>query len=126
MGNKFNLLVVDDQLGVRRLIYETFPKDEFNVELAGSGFEALDKIKLNCPDVILMDMKMPGMNGLEVIKEIKKMNCSADVVLMTAYGDVEIVSEAFDLGVEQYITKPFDILELRRVVGDLVQGKKVQ
>jgi len=110
------LLVVDDQMGVRRLLYEAFKEEGYKVELAGSGLEALEKVKSEMPDIILMDMKMPGMNGLETLHEIKKVNDSILVVMMTAYGELEIISEAMKLGINEYITKPFDINELRSVV----------
>lgn len=110
------MLVVDDQMGVRRLLYEAFKEEGYKVELAGSGLEALEKVKSEMPDIILMDMKMPGMNGLETLHEIKKVNDSILVVMMTAYGELEIISEAMKLGINEYITKPFDINELRSVV----------
>ncbi|PKM82263.1 MAG: two-component system response regulator [Firmicutes bacterium HGW-Firmicutes-14] len=103
-------------MGVRRLLYEAFKEEGYKVELAGSGLEALEKVKSEMPDIILMDMKMPGMNGLETLHEIKKVNDSILVVMMTAYGELEIISEAMKLGINEYITKPFDINELRSVV----------
>ncbi len=110
------LLVVDDQMGVRRLLFEAFSEEGYEVELAGSGREALDKVRMILPDLILMDMKMPGMNGLETLHEIKKVNDSVPVIMMTAYGELEIVAEAMKLGVKEYVTKPFDINELRGLV----------
>lgn len=123
MGSSTRILVVDDQMGVRRLLFEAFQQDSYDVELAGGGMEAIDKIKAKEPDVILMDMKMPGMNGLETLREIKKLNCHASVILMTAYGEVEIVAEAMNLGVKEYITKPFDINELREVVKKVTEER---
>lgn len=111
-----NLLIVDDQMGVRRLLYEAFQEENYQIELAGSGFEALDKIDLKRPDLVLMDMKMPGMNGLEVLRELKNREIGLKVILMTAYGELEIVTEAMSLGIAQYITKPFDINEVRQIV----------
>lgn len=111
-----NLLIVDDQMGVRRLLYEAFQEENYQIELAGSGFEALDKIGLQRPDLVLMDMKMPGMNGLEVLRELKNREIALKFILMTAYGELEIVTEAMSLGIAQYITKPFDINEVRQIV----------
>lgn len=110
------LLVVDDQMGVRRLLYEAFNEQGYEVEMAGSGLEAIEKVKARRPDLILMDMKMPGMNGLGALKEIKALYDDAIVIMMTAYGELEIVAEAMHLGVREYITKPFDINELRDLV----------
>ncbi|ADG83751.1 response regulator [Thermincola potens] len=124
MTKKVELLVVDDQMGVRRLLFEAFRQDDYNVELAGSGLEAIDKIKQKKPDVILMDMKMPGMNGLETLKEIKKLDFNPNIIMMTAYGEVDIVSEAMNLGVKEYVTKPFDINELREMVKKVVENSE--
>ena len=118
-----NVLVVDDQLGVRRLLFEAFQEDGYQVDLAASGLEAVDRVKQGMPDLILMDMKMPGMNGLEALREIKAMDSSATVIMMTAYGELEIVTEAMSLGVKEYITKPFDINELRFLVKQILAEK---
>lgn len=114
------LLVVDDQMGVRRLLFEAFNEEGYFVEMAGSGLEAIEKVKERKPDLILMDMKMPGMNGLGALKEIKAIYDDAVVIMMTAYGELEIVAEAMQLGVREYITKPFDINELKNLVKKLL------
>ncbi|MDA8234589.1 MAG: response regulator [Clostridia bacterium] len=118
-----NVLVVDDQLGVRRLLFEAFQEDGYKVDLAGNGLEAVDRVKQGMPDLILMDMKMPGMNGLEALRVIKAMDSSASVIMMTAYGELEIVTEAMSLGVKEYVTKPFDINELRTLVRQVLDEK---
>lgn len=122
MGAK--LLVVDDQMGVRRLLFEAFKEEGFGVELAASGQEALEKVKSDMPELILMDMKMPGMNGLETLHEIKKITDDVLVIIMTAYGELEIVAEAMRLGIKEYVTKPFDINELRGLVKRVIEENK--
>jgi two-component system response regulator (stage 0 sporulation protein F) len=116
--------VVDDQLGVRRLLYEAFHEDDFEVRMAGSGLEALDIIREFKPELILLDMKMPGMNGLETLTEIKKLNPKASVIMMTAYGELEIVSEALRIGAKEYITKPFDINVLRDMAKKVISCER--
>lgn len=118
MGKR--ILVVDDQAGIRRLLYEAFSEQGYEVDLAASGVEALEKVGCTPPDVMLLDMKMPGMNGIETLQEIKKMNDSILVVMMTAYGELEIVAEAVKLGIKEYVTKPFDINELRDMVKQIL------
>ncbi len=110
------ILVVDDQMGVRRLLYEAFREEGYDVDMAASGHEAITKVMEEIPGLILMDMKMPGMNGLEALKEIKKINQAIAVIMMTAYGELEIVTQAMKLGVREYITKPFDLNELKLLV----------
>lgn len=121
--NNTNLLVVDDQMGVRRLLYEAFMSEGYKVDMASSGFEAVAKVKEEIPDLILMDMKMPGMNGLEALQEIQRLKINVKVIMMTAYGELEIVTEAMKLGVIEYITKPFDINEMRKLVRKVI-GKE--
>ncbi len=110
------ILVVDDQMGVRRLLFEAFKEEGYDVDMAASGHEAITKVMESIPGLILMDMKMPGMNGLEALKEIKKIDQAIAVIMMTAYGELEIVTQAMKLGVKEYITKPFDLNELKLLV----------
>jgi two-component system response regulator (stage 0 sporulation protein F) len=121
MGEK-SILVVDDQIGVRRLLVETFRDQGFEVDLAANGYEALEKLNDKAPDLILLDMKMPGMNGLEVLRQIKQKYPDQAVIMMTAYGELEIVNEAINLGVKECITKPFDINQLRELAQRIVTG----
>lgn len=118
------LLVVDDQMGVRRLLFEAFKEEGYAIDLAASGYEAVEKVKAAIPDIILMDMKMPGMNGLETLHEIKKIQDDILVIMMTAYGELEIVAEAMKLGIKEYVTKPFDINELRGLVKKVINEHK--
>jgi len=107
------ILVVDDQLGVRRLLYEAFREERYTVELAASGVEALEILPRFAPDLIIMDMKMPGMNGIETLRQIRTLNKNVRVIMMTAYGDAENVQQAQELGVNYYLNKPFDLFDLR-------------
>jgi len=120
----FRILVVDDQMGVRRLLFEAFKEEGYTVEMASGGNEAIAKVMQAVPDLILMDMKMPGMNGLEALKEIKKIDQAIAVIMMTAYGELEIVTEAMKLGVREYITKPFDLNDLKLLVKRTIVGNK--
>lgn len=117
-----SILVVDDQDGVRRLLVETFRDQGFSVDLAANGYEALEKLNDKAPDLILLDMKMPGMNGLEVLRQIKQRYPDQAVIMMTAYGELEIVNEAINLGVKECITKPFDINQLRELACSIIAG----
>ncbi|KKM10979.1 chemotaxis protein CheY [Clostridiales bacterium PH28_bin88] len=112
----FSVLIVDDQAGVRLLLHEALKEEDLKVYLAAGGEEAIKEVQEKSPDIILMDMKMPGMNGLEVLKEIKKLNYSGPVILMTAYGELEMVNQARKLGVTHHLTKPFDIYEVKALL----------
>lgn len=117
------ILIVDDQKGVRRLLEELFKKDGWEVQLAADGKEAIQRADEFLPDIILMDMKMPNMNGLEASRIILNNISDLDIIMMTAYGEMDVVKEALDAGVKKCITKPFDIINLRDTVNQMAAGK---
>ncbi len=110
------ILVVDDQAGIRSLLWEVFRGEGYRVVTAANGVEALAKWKEQGPDLVLLDLKMPGLDGLDVLRRVAGDQRQVPVIMMTAYGELQIVEEALGLGARGYITKPFDILELRRTV----------
>jgi len=115
------ILVADDQKGVRKLLYEMFSREHFSVLLASDGCEAVKKIQEAQPDIVLLDVKMPGMDGLETLRTLQSLKQPAWVVLMTAYGEIEVIKEAMELGAVKHISKPFDVKELADMVLDLRQ-----
>jgi two-component system response regulator (stage 0 sporulation protein F) len=117
------ILIVDDQLGVRRLLFETFKEDQHTVEMAVDGIDALKILQRFQPDLILMDIKMPGMNGIDTLRKIRATNKNVDVIMMTAYGDSQNMVQAKELNVIHYLSKPFDLFELRKKVKELFNGK---
>ncbi len=121
MPNK--ILIVDDQKGVRRLLEELFKKEGWSVYIAADGLEAISMVKEAIPDIVLMDMKMPNMNGLESSAVILKEFPDMIIIMMTAYGEMDVVKKALEVGVKRCITKPFDILSMRDLVNELVLEK---
>jgi len=117
------ILIVDDQKGVRRLLEELFKKDGWEVQLAADGKEAIQRADEFLPDIVLMDMKMPNMNGLEASRIILNNISDLDIIMMTAYGEMDVVKEALDAGVKKCITKPFDIINLRDTVNQIAAEK---
>ncbi len=120
MVGGYDLLIVDDQAGVRKLLYEVFAEEGYRVEVAASGSEAIQKVMGKAPDIILLDNKMPVMSGLETACEIRKLKCNAPIILMTAYGELDIAARAKKLGINHYIDKPFDLNEVRYLVKTLL------
>ena len=119
------ILVVDDQFGVRRMLFKTFSEDQHEVEMAANGSEALQLSISFEPDLILMDMKMPGMNGIETLRQIRASECRAAVIMMTAYGDSKNIEQAKDLGILHYMGKPFDLFELRDRVNEISNSSEL-
>ncbi|MEI7026441.1 response regulator [Paenibacillus sp. y28] len=114
--NKKKVLIVDDQNGIRVLLMEVFSSEGYNTFQASNGKTALEIVKRDVPDLVLLDMKIPGMDGLEILKHIKSMNPDIKVIMMTAYGELDMIKEATDMGALMHFTKPFDIDELRQAV----------
>ncbi|PIC71072.1 two-component system response regulator [Sporosarcina sp. P16b] len=108
-----HLLIVDDQPGIRLLLEEIFKPTGIMTALASNGKEALEIVQKHNPDCILLDMKMPGMNGVEVLRQIRTLSPDAIVMMMTAYSEIELLEDADKLGIDQHFTKPFDIFEVR-------------
>lgn len=116
------ILVVDDQFGVRCLLAEVFQEDQHEVEMATNGTEALQLFNTFKPDLILLDMKMPGMNGIETLEKIRTLDRQVGVIMMTAYGDTQYIEQAKDLGILHFMSKPFDLFELREQVRKIFMG----
>lgn len=113
---KKKLLIVDDQMGIRILLLEVFATEGYDTFQAANGRAALDIVTKHRPDLVLLDMKIPGMDGLEILKKIKEYDRSIKVIMMTAYGELDMIKEATDLGALMHFTKPFDIDEMRLAV----------
>ncbi len=90
----------------------------YTVDTAANGYEGLQKVKELNPELVLMDMKMPGMDGIETLRELRKLSQCPKVVMMTAYGELDMVNEAKELGAIAYITKPFNIISLCQLIQD--------
>ena len=110
------ILVIDDQPGIRRLLIEVLSEEKYSVVEAANGYDGLQKAKDYHPGLVLMDMKMPGMDGIETLRELKKAGLGDKVIMMTAYGELDLITEAKEIGAADYITKPFDIISLCRMI----------
>lgn len=114
------VLIVDDQQGIRLLLNEVFKKEGYDTYLAANGKEALQIFQEQDIDCTLLDMKIPGMNGLDILHKFHTLNKKLNVIMMTAFTDQQLIDEAYELGVKKYITKPFNIYEIRDAVKEVV------
>ncbi|HBI99956.1 response regulator [Lysinibacillus sp. FSL R7-0073] len=115
------LLIVDDQQGIRLLLNEVLKKEGYVTYLAANGLEALKYADEQDMDCVLLDMKIPGMDGIEILRRLKEKFPKLPVFMMTAYGELDVVQEALNLGAIRYFTKPFDIFEVRDEVNKVLQ-----
>jgi DNA-binding NtrC family response regulator len=107
------ILVVDDEAPIREVVKKGLSQmGGYSVEVAQNGLEAMEKIENDVFDLVLTDLKMPEMDGIELLKTIKGTRPEVMVILMTAYGSIETAVEAIKIGADDYITKPIDLNEL--------------
>ncbi len=111
-----HLLVVDDEIEVCDFLTNYFSDKGYTVSSATSGEEALHRSRATHPDLVLLDVRMPGISGLEVLHRLRKEENPSKVVMITAIEDPQVIEEAKRLGAEDYIVKPFDLDYLDKVV----------
>jgi DNA-binding NtrC family response regulator len=125
MPDKLRIMIVDDELIVRESLYHWFKKSGHNVDTAASGFDALEKLE-NVPfEVLFVDIKMPRMNGLELLGRVKEEYPDTLVVIITAYGSIESAVKAMKLGATDYLIKPFKPDQINLVLEKITRHKEL-
>jgi len=124
------ILIVDDDQTIRLVLTEALKKKGFELEEAGSAEEALDKIRVaprpNPFDLVIMDVRLPKMSGLEAVSRIRELDREAIVIVVTAYGGKEIALEAIRKGAYDYFTKPFKLEEMEIVIERALEKRRLQ
>ena len=115
------LLLVDDEKGITDSLESFFQNRGFTVYTADGGEKALEIVKKDKPDIVFLDIRMRGLNGLEVLERIKKIDSKIKVIMLTIHEEKEIMDKAKELGADEYITKPFRVDYLEEVVVKKVQ-----
>jgi nitrogen regulation protein NR(I) len=118
------ILIVDDDKSIRYSLKRML-EGTFSILTAQNGEEALSRMKENRPDLIIMDIKMPGRNGIDILREIKSIDPKSLVILMTAYGTTETAIEAMKFGAFDYILKPFPIPKMKELVGKAMSLRRL-
>lgn len=118
------VLVIDDEQDVQYSFKRIFSQSQLDIITADSGEAGLEILKTRVPDLIIMDVRMGGMNGLETLRKIRETFSSLPVIIMTAYGTTQTAIEAMKLGAFDYILKPFDIPKLKQMVSSALQTTK--
>jgi len=125
MPNKMSIMIVDDEKVVRESFLHWFEKIGHRVEAAASGSEALDKLAKAPFEVMFVDIKMPGMNGIELLENVKSEYPDTTVVIITAYGSIESSVKAMQMGAVDYLLKPFKPDQLTLVMEKIAQQKRL-
>ncbi len=118
------ILIVDDDKAIRYSLKRML-EEKYSILTAQNGEEALDRVKESSPDLIIMDIKMPGRSGIDVLREIKSIDPKSLVIMMTAYGTTETAIEAMKFGAFDYILKPFPILQMKELVEKAIALRKL-
>lgn len=120
------IMVVDDEESIRLMLRRVLSSTQYEVHEAANGLEALNRIKKETYSAILLDLKMPQINGLQVIKKMREMDINTPTIMMSAYGTIPEAVEAMKLGAVDYLVKPFDLDELKMTLERIIQQDEIK
>ncbi len=119
------VLIVDDN-GVVQDILRQFFETRYTVEVAANASQALGLIVRQTPDVVLLDVKMPGLDGLSLLKSLRQTGVAVPIFVMTGYDSLQVAQDALNSGANAYLPKPFDLLHLDRLIADAIGTDSLQ
>ena len=117
------ILIVDDNNVVQDVLNEFF-KERYQVQAAPNASQALSLIVRQPPDLVLLDVKMPGLDGLSLLKSLRETGVSMPIFLMTGYDSLQVAQEALTSGANAYLPKPFDLMHLERLVTEAIGSEE--
>ncbi|MDP8208987.1 MAG: response regulator [Candidatus Electryonea clarkiae] len=116
MDNKGRILIVDDERDITDFLSAFFRMKDYESEVAHSGQEALEKLEAFKPHIILLDVRMPNMDGIETLRQLRMKDTEVGVIMVTAVQEISIGREALKLGAADFVTKPIDLEYLETTV----------
>ncbi|HEY5615801.1 MAG TPA: response regulator [Bacteroidota bacterium] len=122
MPAKNRILVVDDEEALRTVLGSELEDEGYVVQMAGDGDEAIKILEKNAFDLILLDIKMPTVDGFEVLKFIKQTHPLSKVIMLTGFADLKNAIESKKLGAEDFVSKPYDLVDLLTTVERVLSG----
>ena len=114
-GERPRVLVVDDEASIRDLLSQTLALADYEVDVAADGSEALDRMKTQAYNLLVTDLRMPGLDGMSVINEARRMNSRLPVIVITGFSTEAAAIDAANIGVSGYLTKPFKVPKVLEV-----------
>jgi DNA-binding NtrC family response regulator len=124
--DEFSVLLVDDEKEFLETLIKRLQKRKLKVTGVGSGEDALKVIKETPPDVVVLDVRMEGMDGIQTLREIKKVSPLVEVIMLTGHANMEVAVEGMEVGAFDYLMKPMDIDELLYKLQDAYKRKTIQ
>jgi two-component system response regulator PilR (NtrC family) len=121
-----NLLIVDDEISILQLFQMALQKKENTVSTANSAVEAIEKMKTEFFDLVVTDLSMPGMDGMELLKKTREISPETSVIMMTAYGSTQTAVDAMKAGAYDYLTKPIQLEELKKTIQNAMTKAELQ
>jgi len=123
---EIKILIVDDSKNIRKLISVVLGKSGYTYVEAGNGLDALEKISIEHPDLVVLDIIIPGVNGLKVCEDIRKNPATKDtgIIILTSEATYEAREEAHKAGADVYMTKPFEPNDLRAAAKEVLERRK--
>ena len=118
------ILIVEDDEEMRSLLKEFLEEEGFEMEYAHNGFDALREIAGKPFDLIVTDVEMPGLTGLDILPEMKKLRPAASIIVMTSFANEEVYRRSQELGASGYLEKPIHIKKLKALIYELLSAKK--
>src|SRR6267378_7594246 len=125
MAEPANILVADDDPGLRESLERTLAREGYRVVVASDGQAALERLQGGGVDLVLTDLKMPGLSGIELLRAAKAIAPDVDVILLTAFGTIEEAVKAMKDGAYDFITKPFQRAQLLRVIDKALERREL-
>ena len=122
--DKGSILIIDDEIGPRESLRMLF-KDDYKVFPAYSGQEGIEILKNNTVEIVILDLKMPGMSGIETLEKIREIDEKIPVIILTGYGTMDTAKRAIHLGAVEFLSKPFDINAMVQIVSGAVNKRKL-
>jgi len=117
-----HILIIDDEPVIRELLFDVLSRKGYRVDTAEDGAKGLERAESRKYDIVFTDMRMPGLNGVEVYKKLKAISPESRVIVMTGYGLEQMIQEALSLGAFADIRKPFDLKLIYNLVEQALEG----
>ncbi|RJR23077.1 MAG: DNA-binding response regulator [Nitrospiraceae bacterium] len=117
------ILIIDDDKDIRSVLSDLVKSGGYETFTAGNGKTALKEISTHCPDMVLLDVKLPGVDGMTILERIRNIDRNIAIIMLTAYGDIRDAVKAMKLGAFDYITKPFENDEILSLIKKALQAR---